>query len=414
MDIFKSGARIWRHFDWRLFLTALALSLWSLLVLAAVSSPGQFKRQLLSLGLGLAVFFLATALDYRQFKRFAEILFGAAVFLLLVVLNTGHTAYGAQRWLNLGLFSFQPTELLKLALIFLLAKFLEQKQGRLDTLLDVLPGFALVGLPFFLIFKQPDLGSAIVLAVIFLVMSFWGGMRLSRLLMLASPLLSILALHVLPVDPLLAWGVYLVLLLFCLWRLRFPLLDSGVYFALNFCSGLFSSFFWNSLSLYQRNRILSFINPDIDPLARGVRYHMTKAVIAVGSGGLWGKGWLQGALTNLRYIPQQHTDFIFSVIGEEFGFIGTALSVLLLFYLLRRIYQIALKIPTDFGRYIAIGVLALLSFQSVINVCMNIGLAPVVGLPLPFISYGGTALVMSWLGLGLVQSAAMHRQTLEL
>jgi rod shape determining protein RodA len=245
-------------------------------------------------------------------------------------------------------------------------------------------------------------------------MAYWAGMKFSRLFMLTSPLLSILALYALPVYPLLSWGIYLALIFAALWLLHFPLLDSAIYFSLNFFSGLFSSFFWRSLSLYQRNRILSFINPEIDPLARGLRYHTAKSVIAVGSGGFWGKGYLQGSLTNLRYIPQQHTDFIFSVIGEEFGFWGAALAAALLFYLLSRIYTIAEQSSDNFGRYLSVGILALLGFQTVINIAVNVGLSPVVGLPLPFISYGGTALIVSWLGLGLTQSVGMHKRTLEL
>lgn len=413
-NIFRSGARPWRRFDWRLFLTGLFISLFSFLVLAATNNPEHLKKQIVSFGIGLLVFFLAILVDYRNFKRWAEILFGAAVFLLIVVLNMGHSAYGAQRWLNLSWFTFQPTELMKLAMIFLLAKFLEQRQGKLDTILDILPGFVLVGLPFFLIYKQPDLGSAITLVVIFLAMSFWSGMRFSRLFMLTSPILSMLVLYVLPFNPLISWGVYLLLIILLLWIAHFPFLDFCIYFALNFFSGLFSSFFWNSLSLYQRNRLISFINPDVDPLARGLRYHTAKAVVAIGSGGFFGKGFMRGALTNLQYIPQQHTDFIFSVIGEEFGFLGAGLTALALFYLLYRIYQMAIHTNDAFGRYIVIGILAFIGFQVLVNICMNIGLAPVVGLPLPFISYGGTSLVMCWLGLGLVQSVAIHRRNIEM
>ncbi|GBR72275.1 rod shape-determining protein RodA [Candidatus Termititenax spirochaetophilus] len=415
MDLFsKSGYRPWRNFDWRIFLTGLILSLIGLLSVAATNNPSQLKRQMVFLVIGLLVFFFVSSINFRNFKRVAEVLFCAAIFLLIVVLNMGHTVYGAQRWLNLAGFTFQPTELVKLAMIFMLAKFFEQKQVKLDTILDILPGFILVGVPFFLIYKQPDLGSAIVLVVIFVVMSYWAGMKPSRLFMLASPLLSILALYAMPVYPLLSWSIYLLLVAAALWLCHFPLLDSAIYFALNFFSGLFSSFFWNSLSLYQRNRIISFINPDIDPLARGLRYHTVKSVIAVGSGGFFGKGLFHGSLTNLQYIPQQHTDFVFSVIGEEFGFFGAALTVLLLFYLLYRVYLGTAQAADDFGRYLSVGILTLLSFQIIINISMNIGLSPVVGLPLPFISYGGTALVMSWLALGLVQSVCMHRQTIKM
>jgi rod shape determining protein RodA len=414
MDVFRSGFSPWRNFDWRLFGTGLFLSLLGLLAVAATHNPAQLKRQIFALALGLLLFFVVTAVDFRKFSRVAEILFGLSVFLLIVVLNMGHTVYGAQRWINLAGFTFQPVELVKLSMIFMLAKFFEQRQGKLDTIFDILPGFVLVGAPFFLIYKQPDLGSAIVLVVIFFLMAYWAGMKFSRLFMLTSPLLSILALYALPVYPLLSWGIYLALIFAALWLLHFPLLDSAIYFGLNFFSGLFSSFFWHSLSLYQRNRILSFINPDIDPLARGLRYHTVKSVIAVGSGGFWGKGYLQGSLTNLQYIPQQHTDFIFSVIGEEFGFWGAALTALLLFYLLSRVYTIAAQSDDAFGRYLTVGILALLAFQVVINIAMNIGLSPVVGLPLPFVSYGGTALIISWIGLGLAQSVCMHKSTIKL
>ncbi|GBR77527.1 rod shape-determining protein RodA [Candidatus Termititenax dinenymphae] len=414
MSIFRSGFSPWRNFDWRLFLTGLALSLFGLLTVAATHNPGHLKRQIISLLIALILFFLLTTLDFRKFRPIAEVLFGVAIFLLIVVLNMGHTAYGAQRWINLFGFTFQPSELVKPAMIFMLAKFFEQRQGKLDTILDILPGFILVGVPFFLIYKQPDLGSAIVLVVIFFLMAYWAGMKFSRLFMLTSPLLSILALYVLPFYPLLSWGIYLSLILAALYLMHFPLLDSAIYFGLNFFSGLFSSFFWNSLSLYQRNRILSFINPDIDPLARGLRYHTVKSVIAVGSGGFFGKGLFHGSLTNLQYIPQQHTDFIFSVIGEEFGFLGAGIVVLLLFYLLSRIYTAATQTTDDFGRYLSVGILGLLGFQVIINISMNIGLSPVVGLPLPFTSYGGTALIVSWVALGLVQSVAIHRQTIRL
>ncbi|MDR1452682.1 MAG: rod shape-determining protein RodA [Candidatus Margulisbacteria bacterium] len=414
MDIFRSGYSPWRNFDWRLFLAGLFLSLLGLLTVAATHNPAQLKRQIISLLVGLILFGVVSALDFRKFNRAAEILFGLAVFLLIVVLNLGQTVYGAQRWINLAGFTFQPAELAKLSMIFMLAKFFAQRQGKLDTIFAILPGFVLVGAPFFLIYKQPDLGSAVVLVVIFFLMAYWAGMKFSRLFMLTSPLLSILALYALPVYPLLSWGIYLALIFTALWLLHFPLLDSAIYFGLNFFSGLFSAFFWRSLSLYQRNRILSFINPDIDPLARGLRYHTAKSVIAVGSGGWGGKGYLQGSLTNLQYIPQQHTDFIFSVIGEEFGFWGSALTVILLFYLLNRLYVIARQSDDDFGRYLTVGILAFLGFQIFINIAMNIGLAPVVGLPLPFVSYGGTALIISWLSLGLAQSVCLHQRAIEL
>lgn len=414
MDIFKSGARVWRYFDWRLFLTGLALSVIGLLSIAATHNMADLKMQCVSLVLGLIVFFAAVLFDYRSYKKMAEWFFAVAVFLLIVVWGMGQTVYQAQRWLAIGSFSFQPTEILKIAMIFMLAKFLEKK-GNLDTLLDILPGFVLVGVPFFLIFKQPDLGSAIVLVVIFLAMALWAGMKLSRLFMLISPLLSMLALTVLSLSipthyAWAIWGAYLLILFLIMRRQKFAWPDTLIYLGLNIFSGIFSAFFWNNLYAHQKARLVAFVSPASDPSAS---YHTVQSITAIGSGGFFGKGWFQGALTNLRYVPQQHTDFIFSVIGEEFGFLGAALTVILLFYLLYRIYLIATQAANNFGCYLSIGVLAFLSFQIVISLAMNIGLAPVVGLPLPFVSYGGTALVMSWLTLGFAQSVSMYRQVLE-
>jgi len=416
MSIFRSGARVWRYFDWRLFFVGLILSGIGLMSIAATHNPAQLKTQIIALVLGLLFFLVMSSINYLNYKNVTEIVFGLAVFLLIVVWGMGHTAYHAQRWLQVGGFSFQPTELMKIAMIFMLAKYLEKKQGNLDSLLDLLPGFILVGVPFFLIFNQPDLGSAIVLLVIFLAMTYWSGMKLSRLFMLVSPLLSVLALTILslmvPVfQAWTAWGIYLFILLLVLWLKHFPFLDTLSYLGLNIFSGIFAAFFWNSLHAYQQARLTAFINPAANPSAS---YHTMQAVTAIGSGGFFGKGWMQGALTNLRYVPQQHTDFIFSVIGEQFGFIGTVVTICLLFYLLYRIYLIALQATSNFGCCLAVGILACLGFQIIISVAMNIGLAPVVGIPLPFISYGGTALTMYWLALGIVQSVSMYRQTIKI
>lgn len=395
-------------FDGKLFATVLALVGIGLLAIFA-SNQVFFKKQLLSLGIGIGVFFITTFIDYRHYKKLSEILYGLAIFLLILVLNMGTEAYGAQRWIQLGGISFQPSELAKLALIIAMAKFLEMQRGKLNSLLETIPSFILVGIPFFIIFKQPDLGTAIILIGIFLVMALWAGMSFTRLFLLASPLLSLVLLFAIPWYPLVTWTIYLLALFIFMFQRRIQIIDATVFWFMNVASGIFSSFLWNSLSLYQKNRLISFINPDVDPSGLGLRYHTVKSVIAVGSGGIIGKGYLHGPLTNLQYIPQQHTDFIFSVIGEQFGLWGSLLVLGLFLFMFYRLISIALESSTTFGTLLVIGITSMLFVQFAVNIGMNIGIMPVVGIPLPLISYGGTSLILTFACLGIVESVRMHK-----
>lgn len=410
MKRYAETFRFWRCFDFSLFIPALLLCVIGIIALLATGYPEIVQRQIISLVIACGVYLICASIDYRSFKSIAEVLYGSVIFLLIIVLNLGYEAYGAQRWIALGVFSFQPSELAKLALIISMAKFLELRQAKLNSILETIPSFILVGIPFFIIFKQPDLGTSIVLLMLFATMSLWAGMSVFRLFLLSSPLLSIVVLYVIPVYPLVSWLVYLGIVFILLRLNRVQVLDSGIFLSLNVLSGIFSPYLWNTLSQYQQNRIISFLNPDIDPLARGLRYHTVKSVIAVGSGGWLGKGFMQGPLANLQYIPQQHTDFIFSVIGEEFGIWGTLLVVGLFAYLCYRLLVIASQSSTTFGTLVTIGTLTMIFFQAFVNIGMNIGLVPVVGIPLPFISYGGTSLIVTFAALGIVQSIAMRRK----
>jgi rod shape determining protein RodA len=395
-------------FDSKLFMIMLVLAGIGLLAIGATSQI-YLKKQLLSLGLALGAFFVTTLIDYRHYKKISEILYGLSIFLLILVLNMGTEAYGAQRWIQLGGISFQPSELAKLTLIIAMAKFLEAQRGKLNSLLETIPSFILVGIPFFIIFKQPDLGTAIIFIGIFLVMALWAGMSVTRLFLLASPLLSLVLLFAIPWYPLVTWTIYLLALFIFMFQRRIQLLDATAFWFMNVASGIFSSFLWNSLSLYQKNRLISFVNPNIDPSGLGLRYHTVKSVIAVGSGGLLGKGYLQGPLTNLQYIPQQHTDFIFSVIGEQFGLWGSLLVLGCFFYLFYRLITIALESSTTFGTLLVIGVTSMIFVQFAVNIGMNIGIMPVVGLPLPLMSYGGTSLILTFACLGIVESVRIHK-----
>lgn len=404
--------RFIRFFDWKIFLAILALCFFGLLAIYSSGQFGQLRNQVYFLSAGLIVFFGFSIINYDDLKKTAEVLYAIALLLLLLVMNVGHEAYGAQRWLSIFGFTFQPSEITKLIIIIAMAKFLSSYQDKLTSILKSLPSFILIGLPFFLIYKQPDLSTAVILVVVFIVMLMWAGMALESLLLMVSPLLSIIFLHLIPFHHFWTWVIYLfILLVFMLGRKIF-LSDAVIFFSLNVLAGIFSPMLWNSLEAYQQKRILSFLNPAIDPLARGIRYHMTKSMIAVGSGGLFGQGFNQGALTRLHYIPHQHTDFVFSIIAEEFGLLGSLLVIGLFIYIIYRLINLAVETSSDFGSLILIGVTAMFVFQVFVNIGMNLGIMPVMGLPLPFVSYGGSSIIMYFAAFGIIQSIIMRRRHL--
>ena len=309
--------------------------------------------------LGLGVFFMTVAIGYRSFLNLSYLFYVLTIALLLWVLFLSEARSGAQRWIMLGSFAVQPSEFSKIATILTLANFLSgrsavQKQKR--TLITCL---FLVGLPAILVLKQPDLGSALVFTPVLIAMLFLWGIRIRYLISL-----------------------------FLMGAASLP-------------------FAWHVLKPYQQKRLLVFLNPSIDPI--GASYTVIQSKIAVGSGGLLGKGWLQGTQTQLDFVPEHHTDFIFSVIGEEFGFLG-AFFLLFLFGLLIVYAFRVMDHTTDFrGRLLALGIAMAFSFQIFVNVGMTIGLAPITGLPLPFISYGGSALVANFFAFGLLASIYKER-----
>ncbi|MDD5382272.1 MAG: rod shape-determining protein RodA [Candidatus Margulisbacteria bacterium] len=362
------------------------------------------KRQLSSIligGVGLAIF---TYLDYQHLKRAAPYFYGIMIFMLAVVLFGGISSQGAQRWFQFGPFSFQPSELSKIFLVISLALFLS-KRVKLKGLWDPIFLLAMVGAPFLLIFKQPDLGTALVFFFILLGMltSAWSSPKL--LILLVTPLLSILFRPVIYL-----WVAYLLVLVLVLFLSRASLWDWILVLGVNIAVGVAVPFIWGMLKAYQQKRILAFLNPGLDPYGAG--YHSLQSKIAIGSGGLFGKGFLHGTQTQLQFIPEQYSDFIFSVIGEEFGFIGSAAVVALLLIIVWRAFTIAVEAADLFGYMLASGVAVMASFHVIANIGMTLGLLPVVGIPLPFVSFGGTALLMNMISLGILQSVCMRRQKL--
>lgn len=317
------------------------------------------KRQFLSLLVALGSLAFFAYLDYKHLKRASPYFYVITLVLLAVVLFAGSSGQGAQRWLQMGFFSFQPSEISKLAVIVALAAYLSE-QRKLRNVWESFLLLLLVGIPFFLVFTQPDLGTAVVFLVILI-----GMLTVSE----ASPrLLLFLLIFLISVTP----------------------------------------FIWGLLKPYQQQRITAFMNPAADPYGAG--YHTLQSKIAIGSGGLLGKGFLRGTQTQLQFIPEQHSDFIFSAVGEEFGFVGAAVVLALFAIFVWRALTIASQARDPLGSLLAVGAAVMMGFHFLANVGMAVGLLPVVGIPLPFVSFGGSSLFMNLICVGILQSISMRRQ----
>jgi rod shape determining protein RodA len=326
------------------------------------ASAADFRKQLLSLLLGIAAYLVATRVDYRRLERFVPPAYAASMLLLLAVHFAGHSALGARRWISLAGFPLEPSELCKVVFLVALARHFAVHQGAERKLQTMLGAIALALPPLVLILLQPDLGTAMVFAALLAGMLFLGG---SSQLHLAG--LAALAVIAAPVVPHLLHG-------------------------------------------YQKQRLEIFLNPMSDPLGAG--YNLLQARIAVGSGGLLGHGWLHGLQGSLGFVPERATDFIFAVYAEQFGLLGSVLLIALFTGLLLRMSWAASVAPDRFGYLLCSGVAVMVCFQVVENIGMNVGLTPIAGIPLPLISYGGSALVANLAALGAVQSVMLRRRLL--
>jgi rod shape determining protein RodA len=363
------------------------------------------KKQLLAFiigAMGLAVF---AYIDYSHLKNLAVPLYIISIFFLFIVIYKGFTILGAQRWITFGPVSFQPSEIAKLTVLLTLGSYLEGKRGEIKGITNLIAPLLILGLPFVLIFKQPDLGTAIILFFIFAGMLIWAEASNMLLILLITPILSIFLRQYIYI-----WIIYLVGLALYMKNSRIRLLDLASVMIGNIGIGYAVSSFWGMLKEYQRQRLLAFLNPDFDPL--GIGYHSLQAKIAVGGGGILGKGFMHGTQTQLSFIPQQFTDFIFSAIGEELGFIGAIIIIVLFTIIIYRAIVIANEARDFYGSIIAAGIAAMIGFQMFTNISMTLGLMPVVGVPLPFVSFGGTALIMDMCAIGILQSISMRRRKL--
>lgn len=361
--------RVLTTFDWGTLGLTLAITTLSLIVLysatydrTADGFASTLVKQLVWLGIGLLGMFAILGVDYQDLSRYVYVLYGLLLLSLIAVLLFGRVINGAQRWLTLGAWHWQPSELLKPILILVLARYFaadRQQSTRPVTLRDLFIPLLLVGVPFVLIVKQPDLSTALTLLITLGAMLLVVGLRRRTLLLVAT-----LSLGLLPVG-------------------------------------------WHCLAGYQRTRLLMLLSPESDLLGAG--YHSWQAKIAIGSGGLWGKGLFAGTQSHLHFLPEKHTDFIFAVLGEELGFIG-ALTLLGLFGgLLVHGLSVASHARDRLGALIALGVVTMVATHVFLNIGMATGLLPIIGLPLPLVSYGGSSLVTTLLSLGLLMNVRMRR-----
>jgi rod shape determining protein RodA len=399
-----------RQLDKGLVASVAALALYGL---ATLYSAGQtdvptfvatiWQRQLVWLGLGFVVAVLTFRTSPRMLEWATPFAYGITLFLLLLTLFIGTgagTAAGSKSWIAIGGHRFgQPAELAKLATILMLARWLATLREPPSTMRDlIIPGI-IAGFPCLLVLRQPDLGSAIVFIAILFLMLFWAGTKPSLLVLLASPVIGLVL-----AFSTVAWGVWIAVLaaLLLWWR---PYLWEGIaIMGLNVLGGVLALPFWNRLAPYQQNRLLAFLNPDVDPRAAG--WHVIQSKVAVGSGGLLGKGFTEGTQKRLAFLPAQHTDFIFSVVGEELGFVGVLVALCLFAWLLFALLRVARKATDPFSSLCVFGIAGLFFTHIVENVGMTINLMPITGIPLPFFSYGGSFLLACSIGVGIALRVA--------
>lgn len=393
--------------DWPLVTAALILSIYGL---AIVYSAGQtdipspaaataWRRQLVWFLLGLCGAYVISRASVRMIEWMAIPMYVLTIILLLSLLFVGTgagTAESTKSWLSIGGIRIgQPSELAKLTVVLMLGKILAGSREAPKTLVDLWKPALIVGIPWVLIVGAKDLGTSLVFIGIFFAMLFWSGISWRLLILVASPVVSLILAFNTQI-----WGAWFMLLLaLVIWYK--PYLWEGVFIvAANVIIGVAGPLLWESLKPYQRARFQVFLDPSVDPRRSG--YHVIQSQIAIGSGGLFGQGFTEGTQKRLAFLPEQHTDFIFAVLGEELGFVGVTLALALFLTLFLRIIRVAERANDSFSSLVAFGLLAGWFVHVIINVGMTLNLMPITGIPLPFFSYGGTFMLASWLAVGVL------------
>lgn len=362
-----------------------------------------WRRQLVMLGMGVLTAALVFRVSPRVLEWVTPVVYVGAIALLVLTLAVGTgagTAAGTKSWLAVGGVRIgQPAEPAKLATILMLARHLGGRREPPQGLTELLRAGLIVGVPFVLVALQPDLGSAVVFLGILFAALFWAGASGWWLLILASPVLSLLL-----AFSTLSWGVWIVVITAVLLWVRPYVAEGLLVWLTNVVMGVIALDLWQNLAPYQQNRLLSFLNPEIDPRATG--WHIIQSKVAIGSGGLVGKGLFEGTQKRLQFLPAQHTDFIYSVLAEELGFLGVVVTLGLFAALLLVLLRIAREATDPYSSLLVFGFAAMLLTHVLVNVGMTVGLMPITGIPLPFFSYGGSFLIVCCAGVGLALRVA--------
>ena len=406
----KSIVQPWQEVDG--FLLVLLVSLMgmgSLMIRSTQINEGEstyWWQQLLAGMIGLAIALFIARCRYEGLLRWRWIIYGITNLSLFAVMFIGTEALGAQRWISIAGFNVQPSEFAKLGLIITLAGILHERTA--STIPAIVKALMVTSVPWALVFLQPDLGTSLVFGAIVLGMLYWANANPGWLVLLVSPLFSAILFNIyLP-----SWFFWVGGMVAIAW-VTLPWRWSGTVgvAVVNLVSGKLGEVFWGLLKDYQKDRLILFLDPDKDPLGGG--YHLIQSRIAIGAGELWGRGLHQGTQTQLNFIPEQHTDFIFSAIGEELGFVGAIIVLAIYWLICLRLIIIAQNAKDNFGSLIAIGVLSMIVFQVMVNIGMTIGLAPITGIPLPWLSYGRSAILSNFMAVGLVEAIMNHRHRLR-
>jgi rod shape determining protein RodA len=422
---FVSPAALWKNTKLdRILLIGMALILvFGLIAQFSVAQGRFFSKHLLFVFLGIPIFCLGYFLPTGTIRKICWFGYGFSLILLLFVLIKGTSALGAQRWISIGGFSLQPSEPAKITSIIALAHWFSMHKPR--SIINLIStGCIILLLPFMLIFIQPDLGTSMVLVAVFFSMAYWAGAKIPQIMAMVSPLIIAITSslgskifsfssfqlgkhHITPDCSILGFvciiglGSYFAIN-YQAWKSRWRSLILAIYVCFCFFIALVGRpIAWGVLEPYQQKRLTIFMDPQTDPLGAG--YNIIQSLLAVGSGGFAGQGYKQGRLTQGMFVPEQHTDFVFSSVAEEWGFLGTMVLMLVFAVICFRIFSLVRNLEDSFARLLAVGILTFLGFHVCINISMNIGLMPVTGVPLPFISYGGTALWVCLFCLGIVQ-----------
>ncbi|NPV73833.1 MAG: rod shape-determining protein RodA [Pelotomaculum sp.] len=389
--MFKQS-RILKKLDYTLVITVVIIIIFSLVIIYSATKPSEVltatgeaggdpfasvKKQVFNIIIGLGVMLFMLGIQYEDLAKHMKALYALNLVMLGAVIFFGHSALGATRWIGIGSFKFQPSEFAKLIIIICFAAFLVRRKGKLNRLKDLLPCFAFMGVPVLLILMQPDLGTSLVYMAIMFGMLFAAGARPALLAGLIVGGLSLVSLWI--------WAHF--------------------WFEAN------SSFdLWIPLKDYQLKRLTIFLNPWKD--WHGDGYHVIQSQIAIGQGGFFGRGLFQGSQTHGDFLPIQETDFIFSVVGEELGFVGAVALLFLFFVLIYRCIYIAVNAKDCFGFLLSAGVISMITFHVMVNVGMTTGIMPVTGIPLPMFSYGGSSMITNLAAMGLLLNINAKRQNI--